>query len=305
MRAVTDEPISYAAADSTESTRPGKTTAGFWISTFVYYGIQAGSLLVFFFDFEIRYLALCAATFFIRLWAITGAYHRYFSHRSYRTSRVMQFMLGLLGVTAVQKGPLWWAGVHRSHHRHSDKAGDPHSPLHGFWHAHQGWIMDPNWDATRFELVRDLARYPELRWLNRWHIVGPILCIAVCYAIAGWGGVVWGFLLSTTLCWHATYSINSLAHRMGRQRYETGDDSRNSLLLALLTLGEGWHNNHHFHQSCARQGFFWWEIDVTYYVLRALNAVGLIWDLKEPPARAYQEQSPSRKNSVTPALVLD
>jgi len=277
-------------ADKVTSAKADKNRIAFSIKTLLYFGIQAGSLLVFFFDFEVRYLALCAATFYIRLWAITGAYHRYFSHRSYRTSRVMQFLLGLLGTTAVQKGPLWWASVHRNHHQHSDGSGDPHSPRVGFWHAHQGWIVGSDWDDTRSEQIRDLERYPELRWLDRWHIVGPLLLAALCYAIAGWGGVVWGFLLSTTLCWHATYSINSLAHRIGRRRYNTDDDSRNSLFLALLTLGEGWHNNHHFHQSCARQGFFWWEIDITYYVLRAMQSVGLIWGIKSPPARAYAQQ---------------
>lgn len=305
MTAVTDAPASYADGETDAKIQLGKGRIGNWVVSASYYGIQLGSLSVFFFDFELRYLVLCAATFYVRLWAITGAYHRYFSHRSYSTSRMMQFMLALLGVTAVQKGPLWWAGVHRNHHQHSDKSGDPHSPRHGFWHAHHGWLMNPDWDATRLDQVRDLARYPELRWLNRWHIVGPVLCIALCYAVAGWAGVAWGFLLSTTLCWHTTYSINSLAHRMGRQRYETGDDSRNSLLLGILILGEGWHNNHHFHQSCARQGFFWWEIDITYYVLRALSAVGLIWDLKEPPARAYREQTRSHRTPVSPSPVLD
>ncbi len=277
-------------AEERASAQPAKRSLLSWVNIVVFFAIQAGSLLVFFVDFEVRYLVLFAATFYIRLWAITAGYHRYFSHRTYRTSRVMQFALALLGTAALQKGPLWWAAVHRNHHQHTDDSGDPHSPRSGFYHAHQGWIVGADWEHTRPEHVRDLARYPELRWLDRWHMVGPLLTAALCYAIAGWGGVVWGFLLSTTLCWHATYSINSLAHRMGRRRYETGDDSRNSFFLALLTLGEGWHNNHHFHQSCTRQGFYWWEIDITYYILRAMQSVGLIWGIKRPPARVYAPQ---------------
>jgi stearoyl-CoA desaturase (delta-9 desaturase) len=257
------------------------------VSASIYFSIQASCLLAFYTGVSAEALALCAATYFIRMFAITGVYHRYFSHRTYRTSRPMQFALGFLGTTAVQKGPLWWGGAHRLHHRYSDQPGDPHSPREGFWHAHQGWIFDGAWDETQVEQVRDLAKFPELIWLNRWHFVGPLALAATCFAIGGLQGLVWGFAISTTLTWHCTYMINSLAHRMGSVRYDTGDDSRNSLILSLLTLGEGWHNNHHYHQSSARQGFYWWEIDVSYYILRGLQAVGLIWDMKEPPARAY------------------
>lgn len=268
------------------------------VPTFIYVGMQVGTLLVFVVGVTTADLLLCAATFFVRIFAITGVYHRYFSHRTYRTSRVMQFVLAFLGTTAVQKGPLWWASVHRVHHLESDGPGDPHSPRRSFWYAHQGWIFDPRWARTRDELIRDLTRYPELVWLNRFHIVGPIALGVLCFLIGGWSGLVWGLLVSTTITWHATYSINSLAHKIGRQRYDTGDDSKNSLLLALLTLGEGWHNNHHHHPSCARQGFYWWEIDITYYILRGMQAVGLVWDIKEPPARVYRRAEISRDEST-------
>jgi stearoyl-CoA desaturase (delta-9 desaturase) len=224
------------------------------------------------------------------MFGITGAYHRYFSHRTYKTSRAFQLVLAVLGTSAVQKGPLWWAAVHRQHHRHSDGPLDPHSPREGFWHAHQGWIFDGRWDDTRTDLVRDLARYPELLWVNKYHFVAPLVWAAACLAIGGFSGLIWGMVISTVLLWHATYSINSLAHRIGTRRYDTGDDSRNSWVLALLPLGEGWHNNHHYHPRSTRQGFFWWEIDITYYALRGLEALGLVWDLKQPPARAYAPQ---------------
>ncbi len=257
------------------------------IPTLIYVGIQLACVLVFFTGVTPTALALFAGTFALRMFAITGVYHRYFSHRTYRTSRVMQFVLAFIGTMAVQKGPLWWASIHRLHHRDSDGPDDPHSPRRGFWYSHQGWIFDDRWDPTHEDQIKDLMKFPELVWLNRWHFIAPILLAVFCYQVGGFVGLVWGFVVSTTVGWHATYSINSLAHVFGRVRYETGDDSKNNWALALLTFGEGWHNNHHFHQSSVRQGFYWWEIDVSYYILRALAAVGLVWDLKQPPARAY------------------
>jgi stearoyl-CoA desaturase (delta-9 desaturase) len=278
-----------SSADCSNTDMDGVAYEHDLLSTVIYCGIHAACLLAFFTGVDATDIALCAGAFWVRMFAITGGYHRYFSHRTYRTGRLMQFLIGFLGSAAVQKGPLWWAATHRLHHRYSDQAGDPHSPREGFFHAHQGWIFDGRWDDTRLEQVRDLAQYPELVWLNRWHFVGPIALALFSYAVGGFSGLVWGFAISTTLAWHATYSINSLAHRWGKPRYDTGDDSRNSFLLALLTLGEGWHNNHHYYPSCARQGFYWWEIDITYYILRGMQRVGLIRDIKEPPARVYQE----------------
>jgi len=190
----------------------------------------------------------------------------------------------VLGCSAVQKGPLWWAAIHRHHHKHSDTPEDPHSSVRGFAWSHYRWIFAPRWQVTELERVRDLAKFPELVWLNRWHLV-PVVALGIgCFAIGGWSGLVWGFVISTVILWHFTYSINSLAHIWGSRPYATDDDSRNNLLLALLTLGEGWHNNHHHYQSATRQGFKWWEIDITYYVLRGLAALGLVYDLREPPA---------------------
>jgi stearoyl-CoA desaturase (delta-9 desaturase) len=254
------------------------------LPTVVYWGLHALCLAVFFTAPSGANLALLAATFWIRMFAITGGYHRYFSHKTYKTSRAFQLLLALLGTTTVQKGPLWWAGIHRLHHRFSDQPGDPHSPRQGFWYSHQGWIDDPRWEPTPIDQVRDLSRYPELRWLNRWHFVPPIALAAAIWLAQGWAGFLWGFALSTVLLWHSTYTINSLAHRWGTRRYDTGDDSRNNWLLALLTMGEGWHNNHHRYMASTRQGFFWWEVDATYYLLRGLQAVGVIWDVREPPA---------------------
>jgi stearoyl-CoA desaturase (delta-9 desaturase) len=251
----------------------------------LYWGLHASCLLAFVTGVTRADLLLCAASFWLRLFAITGGYHRYFSHRSYRTSRAFQFALALLGASSVQKGPLWWASHHREHHRLSDQPGrDVHSPRDGFYHSHQGWIFNGRTDASRLDRIRDFARFPELLWLNRWHVVGPLALALACFAWGGLRGVLFGFAVPTVALWHATYSINSLAHRVGSRRYATADDSRNNWWLALLTWGEGWHNNHHHYSASARQGFLWWEVDLTYYVLRGLAALGLVWDLREPPA---------------------
>jgi stearoyl-CoA desaturase (Delta-9 desaturase) len=223
--------------------------------------------------------------YFIRMAAVTGAYHRSFSHRTFRTSRAFQFVLALLGTTAMQKGPLWWAAVHRRHHRYSDTPNDVHSPKHrGLWYAHMGWWLGPEHERTDYAQVPDLARYPELRFIDRFHPLGVLLGAGIAYLVLGWDGLLWGFAVSTCALMHATFTINSLAHLWGSRRYETADTSRNNFWLAMLTLGEGWHNNHHRYPGSTNQGFFWWEIDITYYLLWLLARIGLVWDLRRPPA---------------------
>jgi len=240
---------------------------------------------------------LAVITYFVRMVVVTAGYHRYFSHRTFKTSRAFQFLLALGAQSSAQKGVLWWASHHRWHHKHSDTELDPHSAkLRGFWHAHIGWILGSDWNHTKQELVGDLAKYPELRFLNRGSIqLLPALLFALaCLALGGVHGLVWGFFVSTVLLWHGTFTINSLAHMIGRRRFDTSDDSRNSLALALLTTGEGWHNNHHHYQSSARQGFRWWEVDITFYVLKLLAAMGLVWDLRRvPPEVMTQSRAPA------------
>ncbi|HEX8908441.1 MAG TPA: fatty acid desaturase [Anaeromyxobacteraceae bacterium] len=230
-------------------------------------------------------VALALASYFVRMFGITAGYHRYFAHRSYRTSRAFQLVLAVLGATCTQKGALWWAAHHRDHHRFSDQPEDIHSPLQrGFWWGHVGWILSTRHDATKLERIKDFARYPELRWLDRFHVVPPIAYASLLLVLGGAPALLWGYFVSTVFLWHGTFLVNSLAHVFGRRRYETSDGSRNSLLIALATLGEGWHNNHHHYQSAANQGWFWWEIDVTWYALRALAALGVVRDLRTPPA---------------------
>lgn len=257
-------------------------------------------------------VATAAVLYLIRMFAITGLYHRYFCHRAFKTSRPAQFLFALLGLTAVQRGPLWWAAVHRHHHAHSDEPVDAHSPVcKGFLWSHVGWLTSSRNFPTDYKKVRDLEKYPELVFLNRFDLIGPFLLIAVLAVVGAvlearapglgtnpWQMIVWGFFISTTLLFHATCAINSFAHTLGGKRFDTGDESRNSLVLALVTLGEGWHNNHHHYQSSARQGFYWWEIDISYYIIRALGVLGIVWEIRGVPENAYpsaQAGNPNRR----------
>jgi stearoyl-CoA desaturase (Delta-9 desaturase) len=236
-------------------------------------------------------IAIGLALYWLRIFAIGAGYHRYFSHRAYSTSRPFQFALAFLAQTTAQKSILWWAAKHRHHHLHSDTVQDVHSPRRkGFIYSHLGWIFVRRHDATDLTKVADLARYPELMWLHKHELMPAISVAVLCLLVAGWPGLVVGFFWSTVLVYHATFCINSLAHVCGRERYVTGDDSRNNWCLALFTMGEGWHNNHHAYQSSARQGFRWWELDLTYLILKALSWVGLVWDLKAPPPQLLRNE---------------
>ena len=230
-------------------------------------------------------VATAVGLYALRMFAITAFYHRYFSHKTFRTSRALQFVFAVLGASAVQRGPLWWASQHRHHHAHSDGPEDAHSPRQqGFLWAHSGWFMARENFATRERLIRDFAKYPELRFLDRYDALVPFLLAALLYALGGAQLLVWGFCISTVVLAHATFTVNSLAHTLGSRRYATRDTSRNNWWLALLTFGEGWHNNHHHYLGSARQGFYWWEIDLTWYGLKLLESLGLIWDLRVVPA---------------------
>ena len=247
-------------------------------------------------------LILCLVLYLVRMFFITAGYHRYFAHRSYKMGRAMQLVMAFGGSSASQKGPLWWAGHHRNHHRFSDTERDIHSPLKGFWWSHVGWILcDKNNDLDPDVAIKDFAKYPELRFVNDHDWIAPWLLGIACFLIGGWSGLVVGFMWSTVLLWHATFTVNSLAHVMGRRRYATSDTSRNSALIALWTLGEGWHNNHHHFQASARQGFYWYEYDITYTVLKALSYVGLVKDLRVPPARVMDG---TKRNRLQPRAAV-
>jgi stearoyl-CoA desaturase (delta-9 desaturase) len=252
-----------------------------------FFAVHAGAFVgVFLVDFRLALVGWAAFSYLIRTWSITAGYHRYFSHRSFETSRVFQFILALMGTLAVQKGPLWWAAHHRAHHQNADQENDIHSPgWHGLLWAHMGWILSDKYNATDLERIPDLAKYPELLLLNRFASVPPVIAGALLWFYGGTAMFVWAGLLATVVEWHCLFTANSLSHVFGWRRYDTPDNGRNNPIFALIMLGEGWHNNHHYYPGSARQGFYWWEIDIAYYGIKLLEAVGLVWDVHGVPER--------------------
>ena len=265
-----------------------------WLRITPYIGIHLMCFGVIWVGWSSVAVGIAGFLYLLRIFAITGFYHRYFSHRTFKTSRWFQFLFGLIGTASIQRGPLWWAAHHRHHHAHSDDPEDVHSPVqHGFLWSHMGWFTAPVNFPTKIELIQDFAKFPELRFLDRFDLViavligtGMFILGASLPAELGTSGMqmlVW-FFISTVILYHVTYMINSLAHVYGSRRYETADTSRNNPFLAILAFGEGWHNNHHHYPNTARQGFYWWEIDMSYYIIVALSWLGLVWDVKPLPA---------------------
>lgn len=284
-----------------------------WVRIIPFILLHLACLAVFYVGISWFALAFMLMFYLIRMFSITAFFHRYLSHKTFKTSRVVQFIFVLIGTMSAQRGPLWWAAHHRYHHRFTDTAQDPHSSKHGFWYSHVGWFLNDYNFATRKEVIKDWLKYPELVWLDRFSLIIVLLTALAIYVLGEWLAVVypslatsglqllvWGFVVSTVLLIHATLCINSLAHLYGSRDFETEDQSRNNLFLSIITLGEGWHNNHHFYAGSARQGFYWWQIDITYYVLKIMSWVGLVWGLKPIPARVYEvskiAQSASKVN---------
>ena len=259
---------------------------------------------VIFVGFSVTALIIAVVLYALRMFAITGFYHRYFAHKAFKTSRFVQFIFAFLAASSAQRGPLWWASHHRHHHANSDKPDDSHSPVQrGFFWSHISWFLTNKNFNSKNERVKDLLVYPELKFLDRFDVIAPLFLATSLYALGaalkiyaphihtrGLQLLVWGFVISTVVLYHMTFTVNSLAHVWGKRRFNTSDQSRNNSLIALLTLGEGWHNNHHHFPSAARQGFYWWEIDLTYYGLKILSALGLIWDLRKVPAEVLSNK---------------
>jgi len=282
-----------------------------WPAAIPFWGIHVLAVVgIWRLGFSWKGVAIAVFFYYLRMFAVTAGYHRYFAHKTYKTSRAFQFFLALLAQSSTQKGALWWAAHHRNHHKYSDKPEDIHSmKLRGFLWSHVGWILMHKYDATEWQEIQDFAKFPELRWLNRYHVVPTLILATLLYVFGGWTWLVWGYLVSTSFLWHGTFSINSLAHWLGRRRYATTDESRNSLFLALITMGEGWHNNHHYFPKSTSQGFYWWEIDMSYMILRALAAVGIVWDLQTIPKKIRDRRMVRRVRSSelipSEGLVLD
>lgn len=272
-----------------------------WLSGLPFILLHISCLLIFWAGFSWMALAALLISYTVRMFGITAGFHRYFSHRTFKTSRFFQFCLAFLGTSSAQKGPLWWAAHHRHHHKHSDTEKDVHSPVkRSLWWSHVGWILSDRFKATNTKMVKDLIKYPELKFLNDFHLLPPLALGAAIYGTgallnyyfpslgtSGFQLLVYGFIISTVLLYHGTFTVNSLAHVIGKRRFETNDDSRNNWFISLITLGEGWHNNHHRFPSSERQGFYWWEFDFSHYILKILSWVRIVWDLRVPPARVY------------------
>ena len=273
-----------------------------WLRIVPFVLLHVGALAAFWTGTSAVALGVAALTYAVRMFAITGFYHRYFSHRAFRTSRAVQFVGALLGAAATQRGPLWWAGVHRLHHRNADTEHDPHTPRQGLWRAHLGWFLTRSHFAVDPKLTNDWRRFPEIVWLDRFDVAVPLALAAGMYLLGAWlervapasgtNGLqmlVWGYCVSTVVLTHVTCCVNSIAHRFGTRRYRMRDSSRNNAWLAVATFGEGWHNNHHRFAGAARQGFFPGEIDLTYGLLKLLEKLGLVWDLRPVPAAVLEE----------------
>lgn len=283
------------SADQAEFFADGKTKVD-WLRVIPFIGIHLGCLLAFSVGVSPLAIFICVFLYLLRMFAITGFYHRYFSHKSFKTSRVLQFIFAVIGAASTQRGPLWWAAHHRTHHRHSDQKKDPHTPNKGFLWSHMGWFLSRENYVADYKRVTDLQKYKELVWLDRYDTAVPFFLALGLLILgnrlnayypslgtSGWQLVVWGYFISTVVLIHATLCINSLAHKVGKRRYATQDQSRNNGFLALVTLGEGWHNNHHYFPASARQGFYWWEVDITFYILKIFSWLGLIWDVRTVP----------------------
>ena len=274
-----------------------------WVRCIPFFIVHLACLNIVWLGWSPVAVVICLVFFWLRMFAITAVYHRYFSHRSYKMSRGWQFFFAVIGASSAQRGPLWWAANHRNHHKFSDQENDLHSPInHSFWWSHVGWFLSNKGYHTDYGVIPDLAKYKELVFLNRYDSLVPILSALAMYGLGealaiwmpDWGTnglqmVVWGFCVSTVLLFHSTFTINSLGHVWGSRRFKTKDHSRNNAFLALLTLGEGWHNNHHRFAVSARQGFYWWEIDISYYLLKCLGFVGIVRDLNPVPKRILEE----------------
>ncbi len=288
-----------SAVFKTEPQKPNEIEKLDVPGSMAFLSVHLACLLVFFAGFSWAALGLCIFSYVIRMFGITAGFHRYFSHRSYQTSRVFQFALGVLGTCAGQKGPLWWAAHHREHHRNSDGENDIHSPVRrGFWWAHAGWILCKKYVPTNFGHIQDFAKYPELRFLNRFDLMISVLYAVAIFGlgeflglfmeITGFQALIWGYFISTVFLYHGTFTINSLAHVWGTRRFQTSDFSRNNFFLAMITLGEGWHNNHHRFPYSEKQGLAWYEIDISHWILKTLSWLRVVRHLRRVPVATWK-----------------
>ena len=289
--------IKWLDNESSNADKTMNTEQVDWFRIVPFIGIHLACFAVIWVGVSPIAVIVCILSYFIRMFAITAFYHRYFSHKTFKTSRTTQAVFAIIGATATQRGPLWWAAHHRHHHLNSDTENDTHSPRDGFVNSHVSWFLKKKNFGTDQKRIPDLKDYPELQFIDRFDILFPVLYATFMFGLgyllnalfpslgtSHWQMLIWGYFISTVILAHITFFINSLAHVFGKREYETGDDSRNNFLLAILTLGEGWHNNHHCYPGSVKQGFKWWQIDISFYLIKMMEKMGLVWDLKYPNA---------------------
>jgi len=249
-----------------------------------------GCLGVFYTGVSIESFTVFLIRFLIIGSGITIGYHRLLAHRSFTTSRFMQFIFALNGTMAIQGGPLWWVSHHRLHHAHTETDKDVHSPIkYGFWESHIGWMINPKSIKETPSYAKDLYKFPEIKFLQKHYVIITLLQGILIYLLGeylpGTSGaemLVWGFFISTVYLWHITFCVNSVCHLWGKRPYNTNDNSTNNVVVALLTGGEGWHNNHHMYPYSARHGLKWWQIDISYAVIKLLSILRLVRNIKLP-----------------------
>ena len=235
---------------------------------------------------------------------ITIGYHRMLTHRSFQPHPIVKFIFLVFGSMAVEGPALEWAATHIKHHAHSDREGDPHSPVEGFWHAHMGWMFNRSFADPNI-YCRNLVKDPIVVFVSRTFIFWVILSLAIPFAIGGWTGLLWGGLVRIFLTHHVTWSVNSVCHTFGKREFETRDKSRNEWIVGLLGLGEGWHNNHHAFPRSAFHGLHWWQFDLSGYVIWTLERLGLVRDVYRvtPGMRARYAGKKIEVETEVPALV--
>ncbi len=270
-----------------------------WLRCLPYFITHIACLGVFFVGISTTAVVVCLTAYALRVFALTGFYHRYFSHKAFKTSRFIQFCFAFIGTAAAQRGPLWWAAHHRDHHKYSDQPEDKHSPYQvGFWMSHTGWFLQNKNFKTNTANIKDFLKFPELVFINRFDVIPPLVYGTLLYIFGGWQLLIWGYFISTVMVYHVTFAINSLTHLLGNRTFVTTDMSRNNWWLALLTFGEGWHNNHHYWPSSARQGFKWYQIDISFMILKFMEKLGLVWDLRAPPPEVLNAKPHANANDA-------
>ena len=278
-----------------------------WLRVIPFILLHLACLAVFFVGVSATAVLFAIFIYGLRIFSIGAFYHRYFSHKSYQTNRFWQFIFAILGASAVQRGPIWWAAHHRQHHLTSDQPDDVHSPIqHGFFMSHMGWFLTKGNFSYDKRRVKDWLKYPEIIFLDRFDILIPIILAILIFFIghllylhapqlhtSGMQLLIWGFFISTVVSFHVTVAINSFGHKFGQSPYQTEDSSRNNWVLAIFTFGEGWHNNHHRYPVSAQQGFLWWQFDLTFYLLVLMEKIGIIKGLKRAPKTVINQQKGS------------